>query len=122
MDHIASYVTPQPIQQISSSGKKISGGDSSFKKFVTAVVSTDPLISLVDVVIDRVDAVNAQLVEVAFHLRSKLMQSCQENLFQNASFKKAKDGLKLRVPIPQLLATSKQGTHTSTKRKTTEVE
>jgi hypothetical protein len=122
MEHIASYVTPQPIQQISSSGKKISGGDSSSKKFVTAVVSSDPLISLVDVVIDRVDAANAQLVEVAFHLRSKLMQSCQENLLQNASFKKAKDGLKLRAPVPQLPATSKQGTHTSTKRKTTEVE
>uniref|UniRef100_A0A2N9GFN9 Aminotransferase-like plant mobile domain-containing protein n=1 Tax=Fagus sylvatica TaxID=28930 RepID=A0A2N9GFN9_FAGSY len=40
----------------------------------------------------------------------------------NAAFKKAKDGLKLRAPVPQLLATSKQGTRTSIKRKTPEVE
>jgi hypothetical protein len=63
------------------SGKKISrGGDSSSQKFSTVVVSSDPLISLVDIVTDRVDTANAQLAEVAFDLRNKLMQSCKENL------------------------------------------
>ena len=69
--HIASYVTPQPFQQISPSGKKISG-DSSSQKFATAEVSSDPLISLVDMVTDRVIAYNAKLAELAFDLRNQL--------------------------------------------------
>ena len=41
------------------SGKKISrGGDSSSQKFSTVVVSSDPLINLVDIVTDRVDTAN----------------------------------------------------------------
>ena len=60
MEHVASYVAPQPLQQISSYGKKVTrGGDFSFQKFSTAAVSSDYLISLVDVVTDRVDVDNA---------------------------------------------------------------
>jgi hypothetical protein len=58
----------------------LGGGDSSFQKFSIVVVSSDPLINLVDIVTDRVDTANAQLAEVAFDLRNKLMQSCKENL------------------------------------------
>ena len=77
---------------------------------------------MVDVVTDRVDAANAQLAEVAFNLRNKLMHYCQANLLQIATFVKAKESLKLRAPIPQLLAAFEQGTRTSIKRKTPEVE
>jgi hypothetical protein len=60
MEHIASYVAPQPLQQISFFGKKIAGGgDSSSQKFAIAAVSSDSLISLVDIVTDRVDVANA---------------------------------------------------------------
>ncbi len=62
---MASYVTLQPLQQISNSGKKV-GGDPSSQKFTTAKISSNPLISLVDIVIDRVTAYNAELAEVAF--------------------------------------------------------
>jgi hypothetical protein len=58
-------VTSQPLQQISLSGKKI-GGDPSSQKFATAEVSSDPLISLVDIVTDRVAEYNAQLAESSF--------------------------------------------------------
>jgi hypothetical protein len=43
-------------------------------------------------------------------------------LLQNAAFKKAKEGLKLHAPILNLPASSEQGTRSSTKRKTPEVE
>ena len=69
-EHIASYVTPQPFQQISPSGKKISGDSS--QKFATAEISSDLLISLVDMVTDRVIAYNAKLAELAFDLRNQL--------------------------------------------------
>jgi hypothetical protein len=68
-EHMASYVTPQPLQQISPYGKKV-GGDPSSQKFATVEVSSDPLISLVDIVTDRVTAYNAELAEVAFDLRN----------------------------------------------------
>uniref|UniRef100_A0A2N9HWC3 Aminotransferase-like plant mobile domain-containing protein n=1 Tax=Fagus sylvatica TaxID=28930 RepID=A0A2N9HWC3_FAGSY len=90
IEHIASYVTPQPLQQISPSEKKV-GGDPSSQKFVTAEVSSDPLINLVDIVTDRVIAHHAELAEMAFDLRNQLMK---------------------------LLAPSEQRTRTSTKRKT----
>uniref|UniRef100_A0A2N9G039 Uncharacterized protein n=1 Tax=Fagus sylvatica TaxID=28930 RepID=A0A2N9G039_FAGSY len=123
LEHVASYVVPQPLEQIFPSGKKISlGGDSSSQKFATAEISSDPLITLVDIVTDRVDADNAQLAEIAFDLRNQLMRSCQANLLQNAAFKKAKESVRLHTPTPQLPASSKQGTRTSTKRKTPEVE
>uniref|UniRef100_A0A2N9GZI7 Aminotransferase-like plant mobile domain-containing protein n=1 Tax=Fagus sylvatica TaxID=28930 RepID=A0A2N9GZI7_FAGSY len=120
-EHIASYVTPQPLQQISPSRKKI-GGDSSSQKFATAEVSSDPLISLIDIVTDRVTAYNAELPEMAFDLRNQLMKFCQANLLQNAALKKAKEDLKLQAPILRLPASSEQGTRTSTKRKIPEVE
>jgi hypothetical protein len=66
---MASYVTPQPLQQISPSRKKV-GGDLSFQKFATAEVSSDPLINLVVIVTDRVIAHNAEFVEVAFDLKN----------------------------------------------------
>ena len=118
---MASYVTPQPLQQISPSGKKI-GGDPSSQKFATTEVSSDPLISLVDIVTDRVAEYNAQLAEVAFDLRNQLMRSCQTNLLQNATFKKTKESVRLHAFTPQLLPSLEQGACTSTKRKTLEVE
>jgi hypothetical protein len=78
-EHIASYVTLQPLQQISHSGKKISG-DSSSQKLTTAEVSSDPLISLVDMVTDRVIAYNAELAEVAFDLRNQLSRKPKKAL------------------------------------------
>jgi hypothetical protein len=75
IEHIASYVTPQPLQQISPSGKKVGGGSSS-QKYVTAEVSSDPLINLVDIVTDRVVAHHVELVKVAFDLRNQLMKCC----------------------------------------------
>ena len=72
-------MTPQPLQQISFSGKKI-GGDPFSQKFATVEVSSDPLISLVNIVTDRVAAYNAQLAEVDFDLRNQLMRSYQANL------------------------------------------
>uniref|UniRef100_A0A2N9GZC7 Aminotransferase-like plant mobile domain-containing protein n=1 Tax=Fagus sylvatica TaxID=28930 RepID=A0A2N9GZC7_FAGSY len=76
IEHIASYVTPQPLQQISPSGKKVGGGSSS-QKYVTA---------------------------------------------EDAAFKKAKKSLQLQAPLLRLPAPFEQGTRTSTKRKTIEVE
>lgn len=43
-------------------------------------------------------------------------------MLQNVAFLKAKEGLKLRVLAPQLPIVLEQGTRTSTKRKTPEVE
>uniref|UniRef100_A0A2N9EPX4 Aminotransferase-like plant mobile domain-containing protein n=1 Tax=Fagus sylvatica TaxID=28930 RepID=A0A2N9EPX4_FAGSY len=120
-DHMASYVTPQPLQQISHYGKKI-GGDPSSQKFSTTEVSFDPLISLVDIVTNKVPTYNAELAEVAFDLRNQLMKSCQANSLQNATFKKAKENLKLQAPILRLPASSEQGTCTLTKHKIPEVE
>jgi hypothetical protein len=79
IEHIASYVAPQPLQQISPSGKKISG-DSSSQKFATAKVSSDLLINLVDIVTDRVITHHVELAEVAFDLRNQLKKCCQDNL------------------------------------------
>ena len=118
---MASYVTPQPLQQISYSGKKI-GGDPFSQKFATTEVSFDPLISLVDIVTNKVPAYNAKLAEVAFDLRNQLMKSCQANSLQNATSKKAKENLKLQAPILRLPASSKQGTRTLTKHKIPEIE
>ena len=92
--HIAGYATPQPFQQISPSKKKV-GGDPSSQKFATAEVSSDPLINLVDIVIDRVIAHHTELAEVAFDLRNQLMKCCQANLLQDAAFKKVKENLQL---------------------------
>jgi hypothetical protein len=78
-EHMASYVTPQPLQQISSSRKKV-GVNPSSQKFATAEISSNPLISLIDIVTDRVTAYNVELAEVAFDLRNQLMKSCQANL------------------------------------------
>jgi hypothetical protein len=121
IEHMASYVAPQPLQQISHSGKKV-GGDLSSQKFATAEVSSDPFNNLVDIVTDRVIAHNAELAEMAFDLRNQLMKCCQANLLQDAAFKKAKESLQLQAPILKLPAPSEQGTHTSTKRKIYEVE
>jgi hypothetical protein len=73
--HIANYEAPKPLQQISPSGKKIIS-DSSSQKLATAEVSFDPLITLVDIVSDRVVAHHAGLAEVAFDLRNQLMRCC----------------------------------------------
>jgi hypothetical protein len=121
IEHIVSYVTPQPLQQISHFGKKV-GGDLSFQKFANAEVSSDPLINLVDIVTDRVIAHHAELAEVAFDLRNQLMKCCQTNLLQDAAFKKAKESLQLHALLLRLLAPSEQGIRTSTKCKTPEVE
>jgi hypothetical protein len=75
IEHIASYVTPQPLQQISPSEKKV-GGDPSSQKFATAEVSSDPFINLVDIVTNRVITHHAELAEVAFDLRNQLMKCC----------------------------------------------
>ena len=85
-------MTPQPLQQISLSGKKING-DTSSQKLATAEVSSDPLINLVDIVTDKVVAHHAGLAEVAFDLRNQLMRCCQANLLQDATFKKAKESV-----------------------------
>ena len=119
--HMASYVTPQPLQQISHSRKKV-GGDPSSQKFATAEVSSDPLINLVDIVTDRVITHNAELAEVAFDLRNQLMKCCQANLLQEAAFRKVKENLQLQAPILRLLTPSEQGTRTSTKCKILKVE
>ena len=50
------------------------------------------------------------------------MKCCQANLFQDAAFKKAKESLQLQAPLLKLPTPSEQGTRTSTKRKTLEVE
>ena len=50
------------------------------------------------------------------------MKCCQANLLQDAAFKKVKESLQFQAPLLRLLAPSEQGTHTSTKRKTPEVE
>jgi hypothetical protein len=121
IEHMASYVTPQPLQQISLSGKKV-GGDPSSQKFAIAEVSYDPLIILVDIVTDRVIAHIAELAEVAFDLRNQLIKCCQANLLQDAAFKKAKESFQLQALILRLPAPSEQGTCTSTKRKIPEVE
>uniref|UniRef100_A0A2N9FVM5 Aminotransferase-like plant mobile domain-containing protein n=1 Tax=Fagus sylvatica TaxID=28930 RepID=A0A2N9FVM5_FAGSY len=92
MEHIASYVTPQPLQQISPSGKKVSG-DPSSQKFSTAEISSDPLINLVDIVADR-----------------------------DIAFKKTKESLQLQAHLLRLPAPLEQGTFTSTKCKIPEVE
>jgi hypothetical protein len=50
MEHITSYMAPTPLQQVSSTGKKLIGcGDSSSQKHIVDKVSFDPLISLIDV-------------------------------------------------------------------------
>ena len=59
-EHMASYVTPQPLQQISHSRKKV-GDDPSSHKFTTAKVSSNPLISLIDIVTDKVTTYNVNL-------------------------------------------------------------
>ena len=86
------------------------------------LVSSNPLISIVDIVTDRVVAYNAKRAEVAFDLRNQLMRSCQANLLQNAAFKKAKESVRLYAPTPQLPTSLEHGACTSTKRKTPEVE
>ena len=50
------------------------------------------------------------------------MKCCQANLLQDAAFKKAKESVQLQAPLLILPAPSKQGTCTSTKRKSPEVE
>jgi hypothetical protein len=92
IEHIASYEAPKHLQQISPSGKKVTG-DSSSQKLVIAEVSSDPLITLVDIVSDRVVAHHAGLAEVAFDLRNQLMRCCQANLLQDAAFEKAKGSI-----------------------------
>jgi hypothetical protein len=92
IEHMASYVTPQPLQQKSHSRKKV-GGDPSSQKFATTEVSSDLLNNLIDIVTDRVIAHNAELAEVAFDLRNQLMKCCQANLLQDVAFKKAKESL-----------------------------
>uniref|UniRef100_A0A2N9H3D1 Aminotransferase-like plant mobile domain-containing protein n=1 Tax=Fagus sylvatica TaxID=28930 RepID=A0A2N9H3D1_FAGSY len=90
IEHMASYVTPQPLQQKSHSGKKV-GDDPSSQKFATTEVSSNLLNNLIDIVTDRVIAHNAELAEVAFDLRNQLMKCCQANLLQDVAFKKAKE-------------------------------
>ena len=68
-------MTPQHLQQISPSGKKV-GADSSSQNYATAEVSSDPFINLVDIVTDRVVAYHVELAEVAFDLRNQLMKCC----------------------------------------------
>ena len=114
-------MAPQLLQKISHSGKKV-GGDFSSQNYATTEVSSDPLINLVDIVTDRVVVHHAELAEVAFDLRNQLMKCCQANLFQDAAFKKAKESLQLQAPLLRLPTPSEQGTYTSTKRKTLEVE
>ena len=121
IEHIASYVAPQPLQQIHPSGKKIIG-DSSSQKLSTAEVSSDFLTNLVDIVIDRVVAHHAELAKVAFDLRNQLMKCYQANLIQDAAFEKAKESVWSQAPLLMLLAPSEQGVRTSTKRKSLEVE
>ena len=89
IEHIASFEAPKPLQQISSSGKKVTG-DSSSQKLVIAEVSSDPLITLIDIVTDRVVTHHAGLAEVAFDLRNQLMRCYQANLLQDEAFEKAK--------------------------------
>ena len=50
------------------------------------------------------------------------MRCCQANLLQDATFKKAKESVQSQAPLLMLLAPSEQGTRTSTKRKSPEVE
>jgi hypothetical protein len=81
MEHITSYMAPTPLQQVSSTGKKLIGcGDSSSQKHIVDKVSFDPLISLIDVATDRVNESTTQLAEMAYNLRNKLMVSCQASL------------------------------------------
>jgi chemotaxis protein histidine kinase CheA len=121
IEHIASYVAPQPLQQISHSGKKIIVHSCS-QRLATVEVSSDPLINLVDVVTDRVNAHHAGLAEVSFDLRNLLMKYCQANLLQDAAFKKAKESIQSQAPLLSLSAALEQGTRSSTKRKSPEVE
>ena len=114
-------MAPQPLQQISPFGKRIIG-DSSSQKFATAEVSSDPLINLVDIVIDRVIAHHARLTEVAFDLRNQQMRCCQANLLQVTAFEKAKERVQSQTPLLMLPALSKQGVRISTKRKSPKVE
>ncbi len=114
-------MAPQPLQQISPSGKKIIG-DFSSQKLATAEVSSDPLVNLVDIVTDRVIAHHAGLAEVAFDLRNQLMRCCQANLLQDAAFEKAKESVQSRTPLLMLPALSEQGVRISTKCKSPKVE
>ena len=119
--HIASYEAAKPLQQISPSGKKVTG-DSSSQKLVIAKVSSDPLITLIDIVTDRVVTHHAGLAEVAFDLRNQLMRCCQANLLQDAAFEKAKRSFQSQPPLLMLPTSSEQGVRTSIKRKSPEVE
>jgi hypothetical protein len=121
IEHIASYEAPKPLQQISSSGKKVTG-DSSSQKLATTKVSSDPLIILVDIVTDRVVTHHAGLAEVAFDLRNQLMRCCQANLLQDEAFEKAKRSIQSQPPLLMLPAPSEQGVRTSAKHKSSEVE
>jgi hypothetical protein len=114
-------VAPQSLQQISLSRKRIIG-DSSSQKLATTEVSSDPLINLIDIVIDRVVAHHAGLAEVAFDLRNQLMRCCQANLLQDVAFEKAKESVQSQTPLFMLPAPLKQGVRTSTKHKSPEVE
>ena len=114
-------MAPQPLQQISPSGKRIIS-DSSSEKLATTEVSSDSLINLVDIVTNKVITYHAGLTEVAFDLRNQLMRCCQANLLQDAAFKKAKESVQSQAPLLMLPALSEQGIRTSTKRKSLEVE
>uniref|UniRef100_A0A2N9GJW9 Aminotransferase-like plant mobile domain-containing protein n=1 Tax=Fagus sylvatica TaxID=28930 RepID=A0A2N9GJW9_FAGSY len=121
IEHIASYEAPKPLQQISLSGKKVTG-DSSSQKLATTKVSSNLLITLVDIVTDRVVTHHAGLAEVAFDLRNQLMRCCQANLLQDEAFKKAKRSIQSQPPLLMLLTPLEQGVRTSAKRKSSEVE
>ena len=121
IEHIASYEAPKALQQISPSGKKVTG-DSSSQKLATTEVSSDLLITLVDIVTDRVVTHHAGLAEVAFDLRNQLMRCCQANLLQDEAFKKAKRSIQSQPPLLMLPTPSEQGVRTSAKRKSSELE
>ena len=105
IEHIASYEAPKALQQISPSGKKVTIDSS--QKLATAEVSSDPLITLVDIVSDRVVTYHDGLAEVAFDLRNQLKRCCQANLLQNAAFEKAKGSIQSRPSHLMLPAPSK---------------
>ena len=120
IEYIASYKTSKPLQQISPSGKKVTIDSS--QKLATAEVSSDPLITLVDIVTDRVVTHHAGLAKVTFDLKNQLMRCCQANLLQDVAFEKAKRSIQSQPPFLMLPASSEQEVRTSTKRKSPEVE
>uniref|UniRef100_A0A2N9EPR3 Aminotransferase-like plant mobile domain-containing protein n=1 Tax=Fagus sylvatica TaxID=28930 RepID=A0A2N9EPR3_FAGSY len=118
--HIASFEAPKPLQQIFPSRKKVTGDSS--QKLADVEVSSDLLITLVDIVTDKVDSHHAGLAEVAFDLRNQLMRCCQGNLLQDEAFEKAKRSVQSQPPLLMLPAPSDQGVRTLAKRKSSEVE